>query len=260
MPCSAANVQPMNTGTFVLLLPIACLVCCNSCSKNEQLRDASVSAKPSEAGRNLQLEDSIHRPRVREGGTENIDGDRRVKKIFENGTYESSLLSDLLEPFDQEELVQLAAHPEKDTGGRLVRLILHAVADRDTRFQYMLDQKELRNDPEIDLALLAYDYSVNHNESALKTILSQHATQVNWHGWDSGTVLVLAYVDEWKLTKEALEAHVMSGDGSGADAAYSFWLTRRYLFPKDQNFPRDYRQFRNDLHEKQQESESGLQE
>lgn len=184
--------------------------------------------------------------------------DQVIAKMKERGSYESNLVGDLLKPFDQQSLVQLAAHPETDTGGQLVRLILRAGAEKDAKFQYLLGQKELRQDAEVDLALLAYDYSVNGNKKALESILARHISESNPRSWDSGTVMVLAYVDEWNLSKKALESHVLSGDGAGGDARYLFWLRRTYLFPSNKQFPDDYENFTTEMREQQKISEQAV--
>ncbi len=181
--------------------------------------------------------------------------DQVLAKMREKGSYESNLVGDLLKPFDQQALVQMAAHPDTDTGGQLVRLILRAGAEKNAKFQYLLGQKELRKAPEIDLAILAYDYSVNGNQEALESILSRHANEASPKSWDSGTVMVLAYVDEWNLSKKALESHVLSGDGAGEDSQYAFWLTRRYLFPSNKQFPDDYNKFTTEIREQQKRAE-----
>lgn len=169
--------------------------------------------------------------------------DQVIAKMREKDSYESNLVGDLLKPFDQQALVQMAAHPETDTGGQFVRLILRAGAAKDAKFQYLLAQKKLRKDPEVDLALLAYDYSVNGNQKALESILSRHSNEASPRSWESATVMVLAYVDEWDLSKKALGSHFLSGDGAGADSKYAFWLTRIYLFPSNRQFPDDYKKF-----------------
>lgn len=178
--------------------------------------------------------------------------DQVLAKMRERGSYESNLAGDLLKPFDQEALVQMAANPEMDTEGELVRLILRAGAGKDAKFQYLLGQKKLRKSPEVDLALLAYDYSVNGNQKALETILSRHVNEADPRTWDSGTVMVLGYVDEWDLTRNALESHVLSGDGAGGDSQYLFWLTRIYLFPSSKQFPDDYKKFTTEIREQQE--------
>jgi hypothetical protein len=181
--------------------------------------------------------------------------DQVIAKMREKNSYESNLVGDLLKPFDHQALVQMAANPETDTGGQLVRLILRAGAVKDAKFQYLLGQKKLRKDPEVDLALLAYDYSVNGNQKALKSILSRHVNEVRPASWESSTVMVLAYVNEWNLVKKALESHVLSGDGAGGDSHYAFWLTRMYLFPSNRQFPDDYKKFTAQIWEQQRIAE-----
>lgn len=169
--------------------------------------------------------------------------DQVIANMREKDTYESNLVGDLLKPFDQQALVQMAANPEADTGGQFVDLILRAAAEKDAKFQYLLGKKELRKDPTVDLALLAYDYSVNGNQKALESILMRHVNAPPPRGWDSNTVMVLAYVNEWNLVKKVLGTSELSADGSGGDAHYAFWLTRIYLFPSNRQFPDDYKKF-----------------
>ena len=169
--------------------------------------------------------------------------DQSLAKMREKGTYESNLVGHLLKPFDSQLLIQLASNPEADTEEKLATLILRAGAEKNARFQYLLEQKELRKRPGIDLALFAFDYSVNGNQKALESILSRHVNGAGQRSWDSETVMVLAYVNEWNLTKKALGSHVLSADGAGGDARYAFWLTRRYFFPANNQFPDDYQGF-----------------
>jgi hypothetical protein len=181
--------------------------------------------------------------------------DQVIAKMREKGSYESNLVGDLLKPFDQQALVQMAADPEADTGGQFVDLILRAAAEKDAKFQYLLGKKGFRKDPTVDLALLAYDYSVNGNQKALESILSRHINEAAPRIWDSNTVMVLAYVNEWDLVKKALESHVLSADGSGGDARYAFWLTRIYLFPSNKQFPDNYGKFSTEIEEQQEIAE-----
>ena len=168
--------------------------------------------------------------------------EHRVSKIWEKGSYEANLLGDVQEPFNPDELVELAKHPKSDSDGRLGRLILRAAAEKDARFCYLLEQENLREDPDLDLVLSAYDYSVNGRQKALEKILARHRKLAG--SWDSETVWVLGYINEWNLTKKALGSQVLSGDGSGTDTAYAFWLTRRHFYPNNSTFPDSYQKFR----------------
>ena len=142
-----------------------------------------------------------------------------------------------LPPFNQEELERIARSPHKDLG-RMAYLIHRAAAEKDTRFRYLLDQPELRDAealdraPAMDLALAAYDYSVNGNEEALDHILEIHARESP--GSDSDSVVTLGYLDEWDRTIEAYHAHFAQGtDGAGGDAKRGFWEKRKRLFPHE---------------------------
>ena len=143
-----------------------------------------------------------------------------------------------LPPFDQEKLESLARDPSRNVH-QLRDLIHRAAAERDTRFRYLLNQTGLRDEPALDLALSAYDYSVNGNEKALDHILEIHAKQDP--GSDSDSVVTLTYLDEWDRTVNAFHSHFAQGtDGTGGDAQGSFWNKRKRLFPHQ------YRKFRSD--------------
>lgn len=185
------------------------------------------------------------------GRTDSADADV-LAKVRQKGSYESNLVGDLLKPFEPDSLVRLAEHPESGEAGQLVRLILRAGVEKDVRFQYLLAKKELRKNAEVDLALLAFDYSVNGNQSALKTILSRHVDRASPRSWESSTVLVLGYVDEWNLTKKAFESRPMSADGAGGDAQYAFWLRRRLLFPSNHQIPDNFQEFSNSVRDGQE--------
>ena len=177
--------------------------------------------------------------------------------IKKKGSWESNLVGDLLKPFDHRTLVRMASqHPNIDER-ELADLILRAAAEKDVRFRYLLDQKELRKDINVDLALHALDYSVNGNQKALEAILSRHVDAVDQESWESLTVLVLAYVDEWNLVKKAIESRRLSADGAGSDAQYAFWLRRRYLFPSNKQFPDSFETFSSGVMEQQNRAESG---
>ena len=158
---------------------------------------------------------------------------------------------DVQEPFNPDELVELAKHPKNDSDGRLGRLILRAAAEKDARFRYLLEQENLSEDPELELVLSAYDYAVNGKQKALEKILVRHRRLAG--NWDSDTVWVLSYVDEWNLTEKALGSRILSADGAGGDSRYAFWLKRRYFYPNNPQFPDNYDKFCreiSDLHHK----------
>lgn len=141
------------------------------------------------------------------------------------------VFGDLRKPLDRERLTHLAAHPREDRFALKI-LICRAAAEKDNRFLFLLDQEELRNDPWIDIALSAYDYSVNHNDEALESILSAHAKEAP--GSDSDTVLVLSAIDEWERSIPAILKHFEKGtDGAGGIAESSFWGTRKQLYPEE---------------------------
>lgn len=180
--------------------------------------------------------------------------DERLKRIWETGTYENNLMRHQLEPFDAERLRHLVSDPV-NVNIEACSLILRAAAEKDARFQDLLKREDLRKELPVDMALSAYDYSVNGNRKALDHILEAHRAAGRENGgWGSAATWALSYVDEWNLTKEALGSHVMSGDGAGADERYAFWLIRRYYFPNNREFPTDYTRFTEDLIRAQRES------
>lgn len=156
---------------------------------------------------------------------------------------------DLLVPYDAERLRKLIADPA-NRDPQTPALILRAAAAKDPGFQDLPARKDLRQDPSVDLAIAAYDYSVNGNGQALEHIFAAHrAAGPARGGWDSSTTWTLAHVDEWNLTKEVLLSHPMGGDGSAADAHYAFWMIRRQLFPGSPDFPADYGAFTEETHQ-----------
>lgn len=180
------------------------------------------------------------------------EGDGRLEEAYKEGTYENGLARGVVEPYDDRSLALMAEKPIKDT--RVFSdLVFRAAAEKDPKFKYLLERKELREDPRVSVALDAYDYNVNGNRAALESILSSQVN--NKPGWNSKEVWALSAIDEWDLTKKALESSVMSGDGSGGSARYAFWLKRRILFPDNQEFPKDYQRFWEDLYEQQKISQ-----
>lgn len=142
----------------------------------------------------------------------------------------------ITQPFDQAELTALLAEPAKNPR-RLMWLIHRAGAERDSRFRYLIDLPELRDQGTLELAVAAYDYSVNGNQKSLDFILTNHSAQEP--GSDSDSVVALSFINEWDLTIAAFEAHFAQGtDGAGGEALRSFWHRREYLFPHQ------YREYR----------------
>ncbi len=176
--------------------------------------------------------------------------EHRVPKIWEKGSYEANLLEDVQKPFNPDELVELAKHPKSDSDGRLGRLILRAAAEKDARFRYLLEQENLREDPDLELVLSAYDYALNGKQKALEKILVRHRKLAG--SWDSDTVWVLSYVDEWNLTEKALGSRILSADGAGGDSRYAFWLKRRHFYPHNLQLPHHYEKFCREISEQQQ--------
>lgn len=142
------------------------------------------------------------------------------------GSYNASI------PFKPEELKQLAAKPlSEDRNRDLKRLILRAGAEKDASFRYLLDQPELRKDEEVNLALIAYDYSVNGNTKALDDLLARLAKEKV--GSDSIVVAALAFVDEWDRVPKAVAAHFVHADGSGGEFKSFSEAWKAYLFPRN---------------------------
>ena len=173
-----------------------------------------------------------------------------IPKIWEKETYEANLLGDVQKPFNPDALVELAKYPERDSGGELGDHILRAAAEKDARFRYLLEQENLREDPDLELVLSAYDYAVNGKQKSLEKILARHRKVPG--SWDSDTVWVLGYIDEWNLTKKALGSRVLSADGAGGDARYAFWLRRRYFYPHNPRVPDNYEKFCREISDLQQ--------
>lgn len=132
---------------------------------------------------------------------------------------------DRLEPFDQQELIDLAAEPKKNPR-RLTELIFRAGAEKDVLFRDLVGRKDLREDLAMSLAVDAYDYSVNGNLQALETILELHARE---GAGDSNTLWALSFLDEWDRTLAAVKSQP-AGD---SDAKYVFWRTRAQLYPEN---------------------------
>lgn len=140
-----------------------------------------------------------------------------------------------METFNPAELNSLAEHPQTNPR-RLMWLINHAGAERDTRFRGLLNREDLRRDPALDLALDGYDYSVNGSRRALERVLKSLAKEEP--GSDAQAVVTLSFIDEWSLTPAAVQRHFVKADGAGGISKTMFWLRREHLFPEN------YRAFR----------------
>ncbi|MGC4016225.1 MAG: hypothetical protein QM755_17140 [Luteolibacter sp.] len=168
-----------------------------------------------------------------------------LEKMTDPESLEHRYIRNIVGPFDAKELTRAVENPGSDRR-ELGAMIGAAAAAKDSRFRYLLERDELRGDEKIRPYLLAYDYAVNGNEAALNELLEQHR-QRQGGGWDDVEVSALACVDEWDKTRLAFSARVLSGDGTGADERYSFWLARRYRFTGSSSFPKDYGAFQEDL-------------
>ena len=174
--------------------------------------------------------------------------DPRLKKIWEGGSIESLEMQETSHPFDAAELRRMLNDRDANEWST-VEMLLRAGAEKHPGFQDLLARPELRKDPAMDMALCAYDYSVNGNHQALERILAWHreASTKGGAGWGNPAPRALAYVDEWDRVKQELESHpVIRGEGDG-DPQYGFWLARRYLFPMSRDFPKEYERFVEDL-------------
>jgi hypothetical protein len=139
------------------------------------------------------------------------------------------------ETYDPAELRRMAEESKKGfppnsegskRRGRLFDLFARACAEKDGYFRYLLDRKDL---PEVSRAL--YDYAINGNSQALDLVLATLAGQEV--GSDSGVAGILGYIDEWDRTPAAVESHFTASDGAGGITHGAFWMTRRYLFPRN---------------------------
>ena len=171
-----------------------------------------------------------------------------VNEIWVEDSYENNLVGELLIPFDPAELKRLAEDPGENARP-MAELVLRAAAEGDRSFRYLLDESMPEDEPGLTLALDAYDYAVNGNQEALDRILAVHVEDFKQgRAGDSNAVWVLAYVNEWDQVKEAFNANPLSGDGSGGDAHYAFWLKRRFLYPDNPRFPKDLADFRKEIY------------
>ena len=195
-----------------------------------------VDSSKSATGRSPGQSSAVGEPSSRRGKLTALGGltGQEARRVWTPGSYEYNLLSDVLEPFDPEQLTELLAQPDS-ARRRLADLIHRAAAEKDIRFRYMLEMEELRSEQAFDLAVAAYDFAVNGTEESLDHILRTHAEQEP--GSDSSSIVTLSYLDEWGRTISAYRRHFAGGtDGTGGDAKYAFMLRREYLFP--QNFRR----------------------
>ena len=141
---------------------------------------------------------------------------------------------DLNKPFDEEELVRLAAKISavpndygSDDWQALRGLLGLACANKSIRFRYLLEDKRVVSSQPLSLAAL--DWSLNHNSKALDFILNSLAKQSV--GADCDEPVVLSYVDEWERSVPAVDAHFTQTDGAGSINNGDFWATRQNLFP-----------------------------
>ena len=246
---------PFSKRVMTVLLALAAIILAVGLLFRGRAADAKESGKEPSAEPVRALQSSTgaeERQSSRNRVAKKPAGDGNLEEAYKEDTYESRLARGVLEPYDDRSLVLMAEKPIQDT--RVFSdLVLRAAAEKDAKFKYLLERKDLREDSRVSFALDAYDYNVNGNRAALELIL---ASQVNNQpGWDSNEVWALSCIDEWDLTKKALEARIMSGDGTGGDARYAFWLKRRILFPNSKAFPKDYQKFQEDLYEQQKISQ-----
>ena len=180
--------------------------------------------------------------------------DPHLKVIWEGDSIESSWMTEVVRPFNAAELRRMLNDPDANEW-ELTELLLRAGAEKHPGFQDSLARPELREKPSIDMALCAYDYSVNGNREALERIVACHraAGASRERYWNDPAARALAYVDEWDLAKQALGSHPMTSGEADVDGEHYFWLTRRYLFPTSRDFP-DYERFKEELGWEQEKS------
>jgi hypothetical protein len=166
----------------------------------------------------------------------------------------------LLRPIDDALLKQLVVNPEETSEHdfALSAWLLRIAAEGNRKYLWLLDSKELkkggdRGKEEIIDILLAYDYNVNGNKKTLDRLLDRvRKRRDQGEGWDSA--FALGAVNEWNLCKQTL-AGLSGGDGAGGDERYGFWLTRRYFFPDNKEFPNNYQTFCRDQRQPQANAE-----
>jgi hypothetical protein len=175
---------------------------------------------------------------------ETLKDDPSLNRIWIKDSAENTWLNDLLTPFNPSELRQMIDSGDAESWP-LAELISRAAAGKHPGFQDLLEREDLRKDPRTDMALCAYDYSVNGKREALERILATHRAAGSGEepSWTDPAAQALRYVNEWDLTREALGAHPMAHGESDYDGPKVFWLTRRYLFPRNQDLPTTYEAF-----------------
>lgn len=108
---------------------------------------------------------------------------------FESKTPE--FLLNLPNGYDTAALQQLASKVDRDNDENrdLMDLILMAAFKSDQEFSHLLTNPSLRKSRNVELALAAYDYSLNKSEESLNTILAQIACDPV--GGDVDSIVVL---------------------------------------------------------------------
>ena len=194
------------------------------------------------------------------GGENNPTKQKIEAMIREKDSPEYNLMGEkFLRPIDDGLLKLLAAHPEQssDHDYILTTWLTRIAAEADRKYLWLLDKKELQKD-DLSNYLLAYDYNVNGNQKALKTLLDRaRKVMVEVGGtWGGGSYLcALSAVNEWDLCRQELASHSQSADGVGDSERYAFWLKRRYFFPDNKKFPDNYETFCFDLEQLQAKAE-----
>jgi len=135
------------------------------------------------------------------------------------------------EPFQPDELRQLAVNPKSPNDFRRLMWLIHrAGAEKDSSFRDLLDKPELRRNNQVNLALMGYDYSVNGHQKALDELLDRLTKEKA--GSDSSVVVALGFIDEWDRIPKAVNAHFSETDGAGGISQGLLPLRRAYLFPR----------------------------
>jgi hypothetical protein len=183
------------------------------------------------------------------------------RMLSKKGSYEYLLVGRrLLRPIDDALLKRLAANPDESSEHDYVlsSWLLRIAANSNQQYLWLLKSKELRKEGGYDDILLAYDYNVNGDNKAFETLLERvrkSIEEAKEPSWGSAQYHALAAIDEWDLCRKALGSRYMSADGAGDDERHGFWLTRRYFFPDNKDFPKDYLAFCRDLEQLQSQAE-----
>lgn len=143
-----------------------------------------------------------------------------------------SLRFDPKVPFDPKEMARLveAVTPDTRNPRSLVDALMQVTAQKDGKFRALIKREDLRRHRTIEMALCAYDYTINDSEKALARLIELDAEQKL--GGDYMSIAIMGMIDEWDRTIDSVWRHAAHSDGAAGTTLTMSFEWKRHLYPE----------------------------